>query len=31
MLVKRGSFNQQTAGLGRIFRDRVIPVGRLVP
>jgi len=30
-LIARGSFRSNTAGLGRLFRDRVIPVGRLVP
>ena len=30
-LVARGSFRTTTAGLGRLVRDRVIPVGRPVP
>lgn len=30
-LIDRGSFVTTTAGLGRIFADRVIPVGRLIP
>ncbi|UAL30441.1 lasso RiPP family leader peptide-containing protein [Nocardioides rotundus] len=31
MLVERGTFSSLTAGLGRLFADRVIPVGRLIP
>ncbi len=31
VLVSRGSFVATTAGLGRLFADRVLPVGKLVP
>lgn len=30
-LTHRGEFRATTAGLGRFFRDRVIPVGRRIP
>ncbi|WP_257160719.1 keywimysin-related RiPP [Corynebacterium cystitidis] len=31
MIIARGDFRKETAGIGRILRDRVINVGRWLP